>query len=180
MYPLLRLGRFAAVAISALTVASCASTMMNSYVERGIDFTQYHTYNWDLADSLGTGDPRLDNNPFFHERLQADVEKELATRGFEKTTSEAPELLIHYHASINQRIDVNGADQKYGSCDNCEPDVYDAGTLVLDFVDTRTSKVVWRGWVQGSVAGVIDNQEWMEEKIDEAVTRILERLPRRL
>ena len=64
---------------------------------------------------------------------------------------------------------------QYRTCD-----VYDAGTLVLDFVDTRTSKVVWRGWVQSSVAGVIDNQKWMEEKIDEAVTRILERLPRRL
>ncbi len=33
---------------------------------------------------------------------------------------------------------------------------------------------------EGAVNGVIGNQKWMEEKIDEAVTRILERLPRRL
>jgi hypothetical protein len=35
-------------------------------------------------------DPRLDNNPFFLRRLQADVEKELAAKGFEKTTTARP------------------------------------------------------------------------------------------
>jgi hypothetical protein len=58
--------------------------------------------------------------------------------------------------------------------------VYDAGTLLIDLVDARTNRLVWRGWAEGSVDGVIDNQEWMEARIDEAVTRILERLPRRL
>jgi hypothetical protein len=28
--------------------------------------------------------------------------------------------------------------------------------------------------------GVLANQEWMEQRIDESVTRILEKLPRRL
>lgn len=179
MYPPPRLGRLAALAISALTLTGCASMNVSSYVERGIDFTRYHTYTW-AADPQATGDPRLDNNPFFHERVQADVEKQLATRGFEKTTSGTPELLIHYHASINQRMDVSGADRKYGYCDDCKPYVYDAGTLLLDFVDARTNKLVWRGWAERSMDGVIDNQEWMEEEIDEVVTRILERLPRRL
>lgn len=63
---------------------------------------------------------------------------------------------------------------------DCKPYVYDAGTLLLDFVDARTNKLVWRGWAERGMDGVIDNQEWMEEEIDEVVTRILERLPRRL
>ncbi len=180
MYPSPRLGRFAAAAISALTLTGCASMNVSSYVERGIDFTQYHTYNWAPDDQLATGDPRLDNNPFFLERLQADVEKHLATRGFEKTTSGTPELLVHYHASINQRLDVNGADRKYNYCGDCKPSVYEAGTLLIDFVDTRTNKLAWRGWAEGSMDGIIDNQAWMEKKIDEAVTRILEKFPRRL
>ena len=111
MHPSPRVGRFAAVAISALALTGCASMNVRSYVGRGIDFTQYHTYNWAPDDRLATGDPRLDNNPFFLERLQSDVEKQLARRGFEKTASATPELLLHYHASITQRIDVNSADQ---------------------------------------------------------------------
>ena len=62
----------------------------------------------------------------------------------------------------------------------CRPYVYDADTLLIDFVDTRTDKVVWRGWTEGSVDGAIDNQRLMEQKVDKAVTRILEQLPRRL
>ena len=76
-------------------------------------------------------------------------------------TSGTPDLLIHYHASINQRIDVNRLDREYGYCydDDCRAGVieYEAGTLVLDIVDTRTNRVIWRGWAQDSVEGVLDN-----------------------
>lgn len=178
MYPSSRPGQLAALAISALALTGCAH--VNSYVARGIDFSQYHTYNWDAAGPQASGDPRLENNPFFQKRVQTDVEKQLATRGFEKTTSGTPELLVHVHASITQRIDVNSADAKYGSCRDCDPYLYEAGTLLIDFVDTRTNKLVWRGWAEGSLDGAIDNQDWMEERIDKAVTLILERLPRRL
>ena len=51
---------------------------------------------------------------------------------------------------------------------------------VKGLVGTRTNKLVWRGWAEGSVDGVIDNQEWMEARIDDAVAQILQRLPRRL
>lgn len=182
MYSSSRLVRFAAVALSALALTGCATMRVGSYAERGFEPTRYRTYNWAPADSLSTGDPRLDNNPFFRGRVQADVEKQLATRGFEKTPSEKPDLVLHYHVSINQQIDVNGADRESGYCDanDCRPYVYEAGTLVLDLVDTRTNKLVWRGWAKDIVDGVIDNQELMEQQIDAAVTRILERLPRRL
>ena len=173
--------RFAAVAVLAMALTGCATMNVRSYVERGTDLARYHTYTWGPADTLSTGDPRLDNNPFFHERIRADVEKRLAGKRFEKTTLGTPDLLVHYHASVNQRIDVNGADREYGYCvadDDCRPYVSEAGTLTLDLVDTRTNKVIWRGWAEGTVDGVIDNQDWMEQKIDEAVTRILERLPR--
>ena len=174
--------RFAALAVAALALTGCASMKVNSYLERGSDFAGYQTYGWAPADRMETGDPRLDNNPFFHERIQADVEQQLAARGYEKTASGVPDLVLHYHASISQQIDVSGADRESGYCDanDCRPYVYEAGTLVLDLVDTRTNKLVWRGWAKDSVDGMIDNQELMEQKVDEAVTRILEKLPRRL
>jgi len=122
------------------------------------------------------------NNPFFHERIRADVENELATRGFEKTSSGVPDVLVRYRASINQRVDVSSVDRENSECDNdeeaCRPYVYDADTLLIDLVDTRTDKVVWRGWTQGRADGAIDNQRLMEQKVDKAVTRILQQLPR--
>jgi Domain of unknown function (DUF4136) len=175
--------RFAAVAAASIALTGCAPMRVNSYVERGVDLAQYHTYDWDpAADQLVTGDPRLDDNPFFHERVQADVDRQLATRGFEKTATGVPDLRIHYHVSVRQRLDVNGADRDRGYCrgNDCRPYVYEAGTLLLDLVDTHTSRVVWRGWAEGSVDGLIDDQKWMEQQIDDAVTRILAGIPRRL
>jgi len=39
--------------------------------------------------------------------------------------------------------------------------------------------LLWRGWVEANVDGVVGNQHWMEAQIDEAVARIFDRLPRR-
>lgn len=173
-----RLRSFAALALSTLVVTGCATMNVSSYVERGVDLTQYRTYNWAPADQLATADPRLDNNPFFQEQVRTAVEAQLATRGFEKTAS--PDLLVHYHASVTQEIYISGGDRRDGDCEDCRPEVYDAGTLLIDLVDARSNRLVWRGWAKGSMEGVIDNQEWMEQRIDDAVARILDTLPRSL
>jgi hypothetical protein len=47
-------------------------------------------------------------------------------------------------------------------------------------VDPRSNRLIWRGWAEGSFEGVIDNQEWLEKRIDETVARIMDRLPARL
>jgi hypothetical protein len=170
----------AAAALSALTVTGCATMPVSSYVERGMDVARYRTYHWAPADTQATGDPRLDNNEFLRGRIQAQVDRRLGDRGFDKVTASAPDLLVHYHASVTQEIDANGADQPSVTCEGCEPYVYDAGTIVVDLVDARTRRLVWRGWAEGSLDGAIDDQTFMEGRIDEAVARIMERLPRGL
>jgi hypothetical protein len=52
--------------------------------------------------------------------------------------------------------------------------------LTIDVVDARTNRLVWRGWAEGVVEGVIDNQSFMDDTIDTAVRRILDRFPRAL
>ena len=171
-----RLGLLAALAICALAFAACAARSVYSYVPRGADLSVYTRYSWGPADRTGTGDPRLDNNQIFQERVQSAVEKQLAARGFEKTATESSDLLVHYHASVRQRIDLRDAEPSQ-PCPECKPFIYDAGTLVIDLVDVRAKTLVWRGWAEGNVEGVVDDQRWMEDRIDDAVMRIFERLP---
>lgn len=181
MHPLQLATRLGAVTAAALMLAGCAASMtVSSYVGRGVDFRQYSSYGCAASDRLSTGDLRLDNNPFFDERVHTAVENQLAARGFEKTTSNAPDFLLHYYANVIQEIDFGASDQPYGVCKDCLPSVYESGTLVIDIVDARTKTLAWRGWAEGSFEGVIDDQAWMEEKVDDAVERILARLPRRL
>jgi hypothetical protein len=169
------------VTVLSMAAASCATMNVSSHVERGLDFRQYHTYAWGPADALPTGDPRLDKNPFFKDHLEGGVEKDLATRGLTLVASGTPDLLIHYHANVAERLDVNRLDQPRGYCssESCPGGVisYEAGTIVLDIVDTSTNRVIWRGWAQSHLKDMLDNQDKMAATINEAVTQMLRRLP---
>jgi hypothetical protein len=173
----LRFAWILAVAWATLALAGCATMRVGSFVERGTNFTGYRTYVWASDAQLTTGDPRLDNNGFFQARLQSAVEKGLSGRGLEKTESGQPDFVLHYHASVTQRVDAGGPDDKYSYCEECGPSVFDAGTLTLDVVDARTNKLVWRGWAESTFDGVVDNQQWLERRIDEGVARILQTFP---
>jgi hypothetical protein len=169
--------------LSAFLVAGCATTMnVSSHVERGLDFAQYRTYNWGPADALPTGDARLDENPFFKDRFMGAVERQLTLRGMEATTT-APDVLIHYHANVRARMDVDRIDRTYGYCqtEGC-PGLreYEAGTFVLDVIDARTNRLIWRGWAQSNFDNVIGNPDRLADTIDEAVKRMMERFPRPL
>jgi hypothetical protein len=160
-----------------LALAGCAARSVDAFLERGADFTQYRRYAWGPADRTATGDPRLDGNQIFQERIRGAVEKQLAARGFQKSPTGTPELWVHFHASVEQRIDLSDFERPQ-TCEDCRPFIYDAGSLVIDLVDARTDRLLWRGWSESNVSGVIDNQRWMEERIDEGVTKIFEKFPR--
>jgi hypothetical protein len=168
--------------LAALTAAGCAAATVHSYRMDGIDMQRYRTYDWGPADTLVTGDPRLDNNEFFDAHVRQQVERALTSRAFERTTSQTPDLLVHYHASVSQDLDVRTLDRddRYADVTRYESYVFDAGTLFVDLVDPRTNTLVWRGWAEANIDGVIDDQRALERRIDEAVTRILDRLPPRL
>lgn len=174
--------RLMAVLLAMSVTASCATTIsVSSHVDRNQNFTRYRTYDWGPADALPTGDPRLDQSPFFKDHVQGAVERQLAMKGLELVRTPPSDLLIHYHANITKRIDANRADSAYGYCstNNCPSDVaeYEAGTLVLDFIDARTNRLVWRGWAQNSVEDMLHDPDKMAEIINRAVNGMLQQLP---
>ena len=179
---MLRLGRTLAATMCAATLVGCATMNVSSHVQSGIDFARYRTYDWGPADALPTGDPRLDKDPFFQDHVLGAVEKQMAVKRYLRADPGAtPDLRIHYHASINQRVDVYTVDREHGYCydEDCKATVvdYEAGTLVLDVVDAHTNRLIWRGWAQKSVEDMLKNRDRMAQRIDEAVMRMLARLP---
>jgi len=90
-------------------------------------------------------------------------------------------VVIHYHANVAERVDPDYVDRDYGSCasDDCRPRVsrYEAGTMVVDVVDAATNVLIWRGWAQGSLEGVLGNRDRLRRRIDESVRQMFETLP---
>lgn len=71
------------------------------------------------------------------------AEREMAKR-FAKLEASA-DLVLHYHASVNQELDIRTLDRSYGVCTQCSAQsVYEAGTIMLDLVDAKTN-MRWSG-----------------------------------
>lgn len=181
---MLRLGLVFAATVAALTLPACATLNVSSHAERSVNFARFHTYDWGPADALPTGDPRLDDNPYFHDYFQGAVEKELAGQGFQQSAGGPSDLLIHYHANVSRRFSVAGVDREFGPCagDNCQPllNEYEAGTLILDVVDARTNRLVWRGWAQQRADRLLGDQDSMREYVTRSVVAMMERFPQPL
>jgi hypothetical protein len=177
----LRSTGIAIITLLALALTGCATMKVSSHVERGAEFTHYRSWEWAPADAQPTGDPRLDNSPFFQDRLRGAVEHEMTRKGYVRSTlAGPPDLLLHYHVNFSKTYEVTGGERS-GSCyGNCEPEAYayEQGNLVVDVVDSRTEKVVWRGWVLDNMEGVIDRQDVMEREVDAAIAKMFELFPR--
>jgi hypothetical protein len=165
----------ACVAAAAVIASGCATMRVGTYVERDTDFSRYHTYAWGPPDALPIGDPRLDHNAIFLDYLQGAVERELRRHELLLVPASAhPDLLIHFHGSVRQVLDVAAADRAHGVLANDVSIVdYDEGTLVLDMVEATSDRLVWRGWAIDSLTGILESQDRMEHKVHEAVTRML-------
>jgi hypothetical protein len=175
--------RMCGVVLLSLLTTACAATMdVGAHVQRGLNVRQFRTYDWGPADALPASDPRLGDNPFFNDHLLGAVEKQMAAKGFSRAgTDRQADLLIHYHAAIGPRVDVNRIDNEYGDCfdEDCRVRVieYEQGTLVIDIVDARTNRLIWRGWAQQAVDRLLGDDDRMSRQIDDAVQRMLAKFP---
>jgi hypothetical protein len=170
------------VALLALAGAGCAARHAGSYIERSADFAQYRSYDWAPPDPLPPEDPRLAENAYFQDYVEGAVQRGLAEKGFGDEPVPDPDLLIHYHASVTRRIAVDPFDRaRGGACydEACGVRVmeFDAGMLILDVLDARTGRLVWRGWARHGVADILRSPDRMAARINEAVAGMLAEMP---
>jgi hypothetical protein len=164
-----------------LLLAGCATLQVSSHTDRGLVWSKYKTFDWGPADAQPAGDPRLDKDPFFQDHVAGAIERAMAGHGFAlSAVTERPDVVIHYHANVAERLDVDQIDRGYGRCisDDCGPRVsrHEAGTLVVDIVDAETNVLIWRGWAQGSLDGVLGNRDRLGRRIEDSVTQMFETL----
>lgn len=173
--------RMAQVAVL-LFVASCTPGIRaGADFAPDVDFGALSTFEWDEPDTRPVGDPRLENNPLFEERLHAAIERELAARGIRPTSTD-PGLIVHHHATVRDRVDVYEADRAagYGTPDyedRTQVIQYEEGTLMIDIADASTNELVWRGWAQFDIGLALRDPDMLTEHVDEAVAKMFEHFP---
>ena len=167
-----RFSLLAVVGAAALVFAGCDSgngpTVKIDY-DKSANFAQYHTFAFQkgrIVTRLGTTDP---NNTLVADRIQAAVVDQFQQKGLSETTQN-PDLVATYVAGAKTKQEIENLGPQpyfspyfggpfgferggyYGAGYNqFYTNIYTEGTLILDLMDTRTKKLVWRAYVTGPV-----------------------------
>ena len=171
----------------AAALLACASVRVAHDYDPEADFAAYRTFDFFPGGRELSGNPTLDT-PFVDARIRAALERELAAKGYRKVADRTPDFYVNYHLSVQQKIsnstvNVHDGVGSYGSwggvgIGTSSPRIrqYEGGTLVVDFVDGASRKLVWRG----TGSGALDRDPTPEETrrgIVAAVREILAQFP---
>lgn len=171
------------IALVLVAMAGCSSFSTDADYDPKTDFSRYHTWTW-FTGPKPSG-PSLDG--LTEQRIRAALEEMLPQVGLTKTADAQADLLVTYHMSVQQRLEVVPTTTMYGygwghgyggyyAGYGSEVRTYDEGTLLVDFIDAKTKGLAWRGVARGTVYRSSTPEE-REERIRSAVQAILEQYP---
>jgi hypothetical protein len=118
------------------------------------------------------------------ERIVTSLETELGHKGF-KRAIENPGLLISYAAAINSSVSGSEFNEAYAeefpvSVPEPGPDQelnYHQGVVIVDFVDSNSGKLLWRGAIMADVRMDVDASE-KDRRMREAIHILLSHFPK--
>ena len=179
---LMRISLSILFACVALVFSSCSTVMVETDYDRNADFSKYSSYSLAPAGKGGTLSPSSEN------ALRGALQSGLAAKGLKQSSGKG-DLSVVRHVFAKDKVAVTeyvdwgyrygprgGWPYGYGrygmwyGAPMVYTDVrqYTEGTIVLDFVDNRTNKLVFRGTGRGTLGSPESNAR----KIQEAVTKI--------
>lgn len=155
--------------LSIVLVFACSSSnkMYQSEVLRGTNYSVYKTYAW--TPTVDTSFTKLVNREHLENELAFKVTEQLTKKGL-TFNRENPDCLFRYHLVMNRKYDVNqetgtaynaevyvspyntnnmvymfSSDNKaYTYTGELEIGMLRSGTLVIDMIDYKNGKVIWR------------------------------------
>lgn len=165
-----------------LFLAGCSTVSVTTDYDHSTPFEQYRTY------TLAPSSEKISLSPSAEEALRDSLRVNLAAHNITEVAKDA-DLHVVSHISTKEKVVVyqgdvsyRGIPYAYGSYGYWSmdpltaPDVsqYTEGTLILDFVDAKTQKLVFRGVGTDTVS----DPETNAERIREAVEKIVQKFPK--
>jgi len=153
--------------VSWLLVAaiSCSTVYHVSYdYDRGTDFARLKTFSWLPLK------PEDQISESIEERIQNAVNNQLGSKGY-KLVSKNPDFSIVAKVGTKDEYWYGSGYYGYRYAHKIE-----AGTLLLDFVNPREYRLIWRG----EAVAVLDfsySSEKLDKQVSEAVEKILKEFP---
>lgn len=179
------------LAALAIPLAACSSgPQVQSDFDPSFNFSQLSTYTWAARTDAGK-DPAVYNN-IVESRVKEAVNQALQAKGFREVSSDAS-FMVAWHGAINQQHSVETVGTSYGygwgwyggyggpgmgyGTSTTYVNSWNEGTLIIDIVDVKENKMVWRGSAQGEMDEHRDDPQAMQQGLNDAVTKMMATFP---
>ena len=146
----------------ALSTGVQAKPTISTDAAPGVNFSAYRTYIW------ANGSAASAANPVMQQRIVADFDAALASKGYQK--AEPADLSLILTIGAQNKTDV----QSWGRF-GLQTSVYQytQGQVSLDVFDTKTQKALWHGQVSETVNPDKPNPT----KVDAAIAKLMQQFP---
>jgi len=178
------------VALTTLLILSCSTgAKVRQDYDPKEDFRTLQSYAW--APMTADEQEEKSRNGLIHERIQSAVDTHLTARGYAKVSEAHADFLVTHTVTVEQRTQVQetrtsvgygrygmrgGVGIGYGFPVESTIYQYKVGTLIIDIIDARQQRLVWRG----SGERTLDEEGTPEQRtalINTTVDEILSRFP---
>lgn len=177
--------------VSFIFVAGCSN---KPYVETDYqaDFNFALLKTFDVAETKQDTKENILISPFTLGHIHAVLEAELSKRYQVPAAGAAPDFIVNYHVVVEEKIDPRSYDSLYGYGfygrgyhrygspffygPNAGVRVYNQGSLIIDIVDAKTNKPIWRGVSEKRLSRSMAPQQ-QREVLSAAVTEVIAQFP---
>ena len=132
------------------------------------------------------------NDPKVRQTIRTAVEQSLSSKGYEQVDRQQADFLVTWFGAIEQKIKKENIDHFYAPYGygtlyrdpvlNTESPraigEYEKGTIIIDFVDPKNQKLIWRGSGSGRLAEDQPEQTTLRN-LNRSVNKILAPFPAR-
>ncbi len=178
-----------------MIIYSCSRRNIYIDYDPDISFTNLKSYSWVPGTPTKTGNIKLDSNSLMHSRIKTEIDNWLKAHGYEKQHQAQADFLVTYYVTVEKKTEVLVINDYYGYPGDWDygyygyhgygggfsreyVNEYDYGTLIIDIVNSKTQKLMWRGTVGGQVYES-ERPKKKIARIAKAVDRILRNFPPR-
>ena len=178
----------------ALVLAGCSSTNVSTNYSHRVDFKSLKTYAWYSNEVNISKDSRKVLNAALDRHIRDEIESRLNDKGFTKSSDGNTDFLVNYVVSAQTRINLKTYHVYSGSTPNVvftrgnrlqlvnqkvldtEQNEYLEGTLLIDMIDPKSDKMMWRGVAEKRLTGDLDAAQ-RAAIASEAIRKVIGQFP---
>ena len=178
--------RSLALVTFAVVLNACAGIPVSTDYDPNWQMPPAPVYAW-MPHPLNKADPMVDND-LVEARVRRAVDAQLEAKGMRMAKTEAAaNLLVAYHIGEEEKLDINTFHSHFGyyPCWHCWGPGYDSdlwvsqytqGKLIVDLIDAKSKKLVWRGIAARRVPD-FDTPQQRDQYVRETVAAIFKKFP---